>query len=175
MSPKNFFQRTYTTKSGVISEWYSSLRASLPLSTDPKLVELAITRKRSMIDSLLAFLRKKRFVKNVCDVSYPRFICPKFFTFCQTSDKVLTKKQAERSELLPEETGRRNLVSTEYFDIDVRGFHDSCSSTSDPSSKPNLEEDIESEYYDFRKRHKFFIHGKMQFIKLMPEEILKRM
>ncbi|POG69399.1 hypothetical protein GLOIN_2v1480046 [Rhizophagus irregularis DAOM 181602=DAOM 197198] len=91
-----------------------------------------------------------------------------------TSDKVLTKKQAERSELLPEETGRRNLVSTEYFDIDVRGFHDSCSSTSDPSSKPNLEEDIESEYYDFRKRHKFFIHGKMQFIKLMPEEILKR-
>ncbi|GBC49932.2 hypothetical protein GLOIN_2v1480046 [Rhizophagus irregularis DAOM 181602=DAOM 197198] len=93
----------------------------------------------------------------------------------KTSDKVLTKKQAERSELLPEETGRRNLVSTEYFDIDVRGFHDSCSSTSDPSSKPNLEEDIESEYYDFRKRHKFFIHGKMQFIKLMPEEILKRM
>ncbi|CAB5190809.1 unnamed protein product [Rhizophagus irregularis] len=73
-------------------------------------------------------------------------------------DKELTKKQAERSELLPEETG----------------LYDSCSSTSDLSSKPNLEEDIESEYYDFRKRHKLFIHGKMQFIKLMPEEILKR-
>ncbi|RGB33055.1 hypothetical protein C1646_762132 [Rhizophagus diaphanus] len=51
-------------------------------------------------------------------------------------------------------------ITTEYFDIDVRGFHDLCSSTSDPSSKLNLEVDIESEYFDFRKRHKFFIHGK---------------
>ncbi|CAB4381393.1 unnamed protein product [Rhizophagus irregularis] len=68
-------------------------------------------------------------------------------------DKALTKKQAERSGGNRFEETSSHGITTEYFDIDFRGFHDSCSSTSDPSSKPNLEEDIESEYYDFRKRY----------------------
>ncbi|PKK69246.1 hypothetical protein RhiirC2_781237 [Rhizophagus irregularis] len=55
-------------------------------------------------------------------------------------DKALTKKQAERSGGNRFEETSSHGITTEYFDIDFRGFHDSCSSTSDPSSKPNLEE-----------------------------------
>ncbi|GBC36005.2 hypothetical protein GLOIN_2v1528288 [Rhizophagus irregularis DAOM 181602=DAOM 197198] len=39
-------------------------------------------------------------------------------------------------------------------------FPGSCSSTSGPSSKPHLEEDIESKYYDAGKRHKILYSWK---------------
>ncbi|CAB4423134.1 unnamed protein product [Rhizophagus irregularis] len=53
-----------------------------------------------------------------------------------------------------------------------QGPHNSCSSISDdPSSKSNLEEDIE---FDTRKRHKILYSWRTQLIRLILDTLLKR-
>ncbi|GES85280.1 hypothetical protein GLOIN_2v1528288 [Rhizophagus clarus] len=144
-----FFKKfNYTAKSKGVSDWCSSLSASLALSNDEKLVELEQKYNNGhyarAIDDY--FLSKQ----SACVLNKEK----------ASIDKTLTKKtsKAIRSridDLLPEETGskkprlmesQQNDDSSIFMSADPKikqEFPGSCSSTSGPSSKPHLEEDIE--------------------------------
>lgn len=111
-----------------------------------------------------------------------------FLPFCQTSvDKALTKKQAERSELLLEETGSKkprlmesqqsiSILMSEGFMIRVlqhlirlpnlilkkviKHFSFATFLRKFNMDLIHIYIDIESEYYDFRKRRKFLFMGR---------------
>ncbi|POG57983.1 hypothetical protein GLOIN_2v1734908, partial [Rhizophagus irregularis DAOM 181602=DAOM 197198] len=166
-TPVEFFKKfNYTAKSKGVSDWCSSLSASLALSNDEKLVELEQKYNNGHYTRAIDdyFLSKQ----SSCVLNKEK----------ASIDKTLTKRtsKAIRSrieDLLPEETGSKKprlMESQQNDDSSIlmsadpkikQEFPGSCSSTSGPSPKPHLEEDIESKYYDAGKRHKIHILTKM--------------
>ncbi|GBC36018.2 hypothetical protein GLOIN_2v1528288 [Rhizophagus irregularis DAOM 181602=DAOM 197198] len=161
-TPTEFFKKfNCTSKKTAVSIWYSALREVLKIRDDLKLVNIEQNYKDGKY-------------KQAIDDYFKTSVLEKEKTYV---DKTLTKKtsKAIRSridDLLPEETGSKKprlMESQQNDDSSIlmsadpkikQEFPGSCSSTSGPSSKPHLEEDIESKYYDAGKRHKILYSWK---------------
>ena len=87
LTPMVFFKKfNCKLKQMAISSWYSVPRKILKIcKNDLKLVNIKQNYKDGKYKQTIknyfkqAFLRKKRFVKYICDVLYLKFVCPKFF------------------------------------------------------------------------------------------------
>ncbi|CAG8581397.1 3063_t:CDS:2, partial [Funneliformis mosseae] len=140
-TPVEFFKKfNYTAKSKGVSDWCSSLSASLALSNDEKLVEL-----------------KQKYNNG----HYTRAIDDYFLS---TQSACVLNKEKETGSKKPRlMESQQNDDSSILMSADPKikqEFSGSCSSTSGPSSKPHLEEDIESKYYDAGKLYKILYSWK---------------